>query len=138
MVCFSYALSLLYFLILLFHTSTVGSFVDLATTGPSVTVTIGLNGLALVCLYGSTMSNTATANNFIGFVASGANTIAPAENLSVQTRLVDNVTTNAGCRIGATFLLTGLNQGSTTFKMQYKINAGVGHFLDRRITVIPL
>lgn len=111
-------------------TGTVASFVDLATVGPSVTLTPPSSGKVLVCLYGL-IGNSGAANSFMGFEASGGNTVAASFNRSISTRSNNN-------RGGATFLLTGLAQSSTTFTAKYRVGAGTGDFADRRIVVVPL
>lgn len=113
------------------------SYVDLATVGPTVTVTIGANGLALVILYAAFSSATATVNSHMGFAISGASTQVAADNFSDQVRQTD--ASAAGLeRQGADFLITGLTPGSTTFTAKYRANAATAIFADRRIAVIPL
>lgn len=110
--------------------TSASAYTDLATVGPSVTVTIGSNGLALVSIY-SYLSNSSSGYTGMGFVVSGANTIAADD-----TSAIFNIGTN-GNRFGATFLLTGLSAGSTTFKAVYKGN-NTATFSSRRIAVVPL
>lgn len=107
--------------------------VDLATSGPSVTVTIGANGIAMVFLSTRMINSAATGSNQMGFAASGANTIAGADSYSL-VKVGD-----AAQRFGAPFLLTGLTPGSTTFTAKYgRGTTGTATFSDRRIAVVPL
>lgn len=113
------------------QTTTSTTFTDLATTGPSVTVTIGANGLALVSIAASMFTNAAGGYAVAGFVVSGANTIA-ADNRMIVNGLAEIM-------YGNSILLTGLTPGSTTFKLQYRvIGAVTGTFSLRSIAVIPL
>lgn len=120
------------------ETTTSTSYVDLTTPGPSVTVTIGVNGLAFV-MFGAEMFNS-IANDYVdmSIVVSGANTIAVGTNpyrLFAQAsggNLPDD-------KYFYSTLITGLNPGSTTFKCQYKvIMGGTGSFQYRELSVIPL
>lgn len=116
------------------ETTTSTSYADLTTTTDSVTVTIGPSGQALVHLYGSYNNNSGTNNGvWIAFDVSGANTIAPSDAMSLQGNGF-----GAPAQAGATFFLTGLSTGITTFKMKYKVQGNTGTFAFRRIAVIPL
>ncbi len=117
------------------ETTSSNNFTDLATSGPSVTATIGANGLALVILSCSTGNDTANGQTLIGFVASGTNTIAP-----VDTKAIVYTQVSGGGQMACSqaFLLTGLAAGSTTFKMQYRAGSHQGVFQNRNIAVIPL
>jgi hypothetical protein len=71
---------------------------------------------------------------------SGANTLAAADKYSFKFQAF---TANGESRYGASFLLTSLNAGSTTFKMKYRVQtggggAGTGTFADRQISVVTL
>lgn len=98
---------------------------DLTTVGPSVTITVPPSGKVLVMFQAQA---TVGASN-IDIVASGANTVA-----------YDQANSAYGGGAGVIFshkLFTGLNPGSTTFKLQYHMDTGTGNFLRRRLTVIP-
>jgi len=120
--------------------STVSTtYAALTTVGPAVTVVIGANGLALVSLYGKFAQTSNQGTAAMGFSVSGASTQAAADNYSLMfTRATGDDADNQ--RIGATFLLTGLTPGSTTFTCLYKrlTATGTSFFADRRIAVVPL
>lgn len=97
----------------------------------SVTVVIGANGLALVNIGGFAVNSGANINT-ISVAASGTNTIASSDNRAFQT------VGTSGTQAGIPTLWTGLNPGSTTFTLQYKVSAGTGTFAARRLSVIPL
>lgn len=115
------------------QSTTSTTFTDLTTAGPSVTVSIGANGQALIALSCDMANNTANAYTVVGVAISGANTIAPADTL-----VIGSLPAAAELNIGTVYLLTGLTPGSTTFKLQYRVTGGTGNFLSRKISVIPL
>lgn len=115
------------------------SFTDLATAGPTVTVTIGSTGKAHVSVY-ARIDNTVSPNGtgLMGFALSGANTVAADSSFAIQGTLY--YTGGAGLRFGSTFLVTGLSAGVTTFKAKYfqGTSGNTATFQDRRLTVTPL
>lgn len=122
------------------ETTTSTAYTDLATTTDTVTVTIGVNGLALVTLQSFVSNNTANGKAFVSLAGSGANTIAAADTTALE---LQSFTSNAEAQIGTSFLLTGLTTGVTVFKMKYRVDtggsgSGTGTFKNRRIGVIPL
>lgn len=113
------------------------SFTNLSTVGPEVTVTIGANGLALVSIYARLSSATVSNVPAMGFALSGANTVAASFDYSISHAAASGA---AEARAGATFLLTGLTPGSTTFTAKYARESGTvsSVFNDRRLSVVPL
>ena len=106
------------------------TYTDLSTTGPSVTVTIGANGLALI-IVSTGIYNTAAAK-FAGVAISGASTVAASDDYAAR-----NDSATAGVYT-TSWLQTGLTAGSTTFTMKYKTASGTASFFSRKLTVIPL
>lgn len=113
------------------ETTTSVAYTDLATVGPTVDLWIP-NGLALVSIYCRLVSDTAGESTRMAFAVSGVNTQVAADEWSIT-----DVGT-AARRLGATFLLTGLSRGVTTFTAKYNVTAGTGTFSSRRIAVVPL
>lgn len=115
------------------------SFIDLPTTSDQVTVTIGASGKAMVFLnaYMHAIFNSGYALAVMSFGISGATSIVPEwERRSIACGPTANT-------IGGSFLITGLNQGSHTFKAKYGLIYGSaggqnGYFQNRTISVIPL
>lgn len=114
------------------------SYTDLATVGPSVTVTIGANGLALVLFSTIQTNSSASGYSDCSIDISGATTISANTNGATNNRrtywlgTVDN-------KQAFGYLFTGLTPGSTTFKMQYRaIVTGTATFSGRHLSVIPL
>ncbi len=106
---------------------------DLATAGPSVTLAVGATGKVLLVGSYLTENDTTTARGRGYYVVSGANTIAATEFMGARSP-----TPTQGIYCSGMVLLTGLNQGSTTFKLQYATTAAGQTFSDRVLTVIPL
>ena len=116
------------------ETTTSGAFTNLATVGPSVTITTGTAAMVfLECAFGHT---TVTAVNNVGFAVSGASTIA-AQTIS---SIMDDQTGASGVRrrFGGFFRVTGLTAGANTFTMRYVTNAATATFSDRHIAAIGL
>lgn len=115
------------------QTTTSTTPADLSSVGPSVSVTIGENGLALVSTFAA-ISNSATDYSRTHFAASGANTITPS---AVDDYTVINNGTQQR-NMGGTWLLKGLSPGVTTFTMKYSVAGNTGTFKSRTISVVPL
>lgn len=117
------------------ETTTSTSYAQLTTKTDAVTVTIGVNGLALISIFSYISNNTSNFSNFVGFAISGANTVAPTDTMAIQ---FESYGANAFGQYGATFLVTGLTAGSTTFSINYRVDGNTGTFKNRRISVLPL
>lgn len=111
------------------------TYTDLATVGPAVTVTIGSTGKAELSLYNAQNNNTAGAPVFMAFAVSGASTVAAADT---QSLAFTSPVGGGGNRSGASFLLTGLAAGSTTFTAKYRAGSNTGTWQDRQVVVTPL
>lgn len=111
------------------------SYSDLGTVGPSVTVTIGAGGVALALFSSEMYNNGINGVTYACPDVSGANTIAPSDARAMSIQAYGN---NAGDRRHGQILYTGLTPGSTTFKLQYKVNSNTGTWATRTISVIPL
>jgi len=109
--------------------TTSTTYTDLATVGPQVTVTTGVQ--AMVFVYASAL-NSGTASSLFAVEVSGATSIPAADAYSIGS------SASTGYRGTSAFLMTGLTPGSNTFTGKYKVGAGTGTFQDRRITVMPL
>lgn len=115
------------------ETTTSTTYVDLATVGPAVTVTVGVSGIAIVTLYAALKNSDATGTSFMDVGLSGANTRA-----AVDVTALGPVGT-AYQRLGLSIVLTGLTPGATTFTAKYRTSgAATGTFSARRIGVVTL
>lgn len=113
------------------ETTTATTATDLATTGPSVTLTVGATGKVL--LIGSFVTENSTTTARGRGILSGANVVAATEFMGDRS-----ATSTQSIYCSGTVLLTGLNAGSTTFKLQYATSASTQTFSGRVLTVIPL
>jgi hypothetical protein len=118
------------------ETTASTTYTDLTTPGPAVTVTVGASGMVMVLIYGQLGNTNVGSQSFISFAASGANTQAASDGMALGVQIASSA--GLGISAGATFLLTGLNPGSTTFTSKYRVTATTGNFSNRRITAIPL
>lgn len=109
------------------------SYGDIATVGPSVTLTTGTRALVLVT---AQMHNgTADTDCRAGFAVSGASTVAASDTTALRST---SATTFDAYRSTAITHQTGLTAGSNTFKMQYCVSAGTGQIQNRHLIVIGL
>ncbi len=112
------------------ETTTSTTYADLTTPGPAVTATTGTK--ALVAIYCSA-SNSGAAAALMSYGVTGASTIPPSNDPESI-----GVAGTQGSRQSGIFLKTGLTAGSNTFTAKYRVGAGTGTYLDRRLLVIPL
>ena len=117
------------------QTTTSTTYTDLATVGPSVTVTTGTK--ALVMLAGQATNSLATANSAdIAFAVSGATTIAASQENKI---FMNQSTAGYGLQVGSSLILTGLTAGSNTFTLKYRATAaGTASFAYRVISVVDM
>jgi hypothetical protein len=119
------------------QTTASTTYTDLATVGPSVAVTIPASGNALVTVTGSLSNATASAQSNMGFAISGASTQAASDTRALVVK-------NGGNQVilvqgSATFFVSGLTPGSTTFTAKYRVSAAsTGTFVNRSVIVVPL
>jgi hypothetical protein len=125
------------------------AFVDLATVGPTVTVSIGRSGRCAVTVgatiaYGSSDDGVLSQGGAMSFEVTGANRRPP--NLDRPGRLFLSI---SGIEVpfsvtqtfAATTVLDGLRPGPTTFTAKYRAEGGSPvpvFFSDRTILVTPL
>ena len=113
-------------------TSTAGAgWVDLATPGPSVTVTVPASGKVLVTLTAAIISTAANEEVAMGFCIDGVQADL-WHSLAYMGQTAAVMTQNS-----ATFV-ESVTPGSHTFKATYVAAGGYGIFWNRHIIVIPL
>lgn len=117
------------------ETTASASYTDLATVGPTATVTIGPSGNALVFIGANMANNTGNDLSYISFAVSGASTVAASDQYAI---IYQAYTANALNVDVAPFLVTGLAAGTNEFTAKYKTSAGTGTYGNRIINVIPL
>jgi hypothetical protein len=89
-----------------------------------------------VTVTGSLTNATSAAQSNMGFAISGASTQAASDTRAFVVK-------NGGAQAilvqgSATFFISGLTPGSTTFTAKYRVSAGTGTFVNRSIVVVPL
>ena len=119
------------------ETTTSTSYTDLATVGPTVTVTVGTSGKLLVQWSSAIYQYNTGHSGFVGWEMSGANTLT-ADNAPTLIWSSPNTGNFTGMP-SSQKLLTGLNPGVTTITMKYKCDGdGPWHFWGRALTVFVL
>lgn len=116
------------------ETTTSNSYTNLATHGPTVTVTTGTS--AYVSMKVTHENNVQGFNSYVSVAVDGATSI-PANDDDAQywTQPVANYLV----AFGSSFIITGLTPGSNIFTLKYRVNGSTtGAFRNRRISVIPL
>jgi hypothetical protein len=109
--------------------SSSGTFADLATAGPSATISIGSDGVAAV-IAGDSENRVQTGTSSLGVVVSGANTLAAGTFAAQSTSGAQNIALQGG------LMLSRLASGSTTFKLQYASDGGSNTRYARWIAVL--
>lgn len=108
------------------------SYTDLATFGPSVTLTTGTEAYITI----SAVSSKTTPNNaytaFISIEVSGATTIAPVD---ANGTLVASPGSGFATPMSTRYKLTGLTPGANTFTMKYRVDGQTFSFRNRSIVV---
>lgn len=116
------------------ETTASTSYADLATVGPSVTITVPASGNVMITI-GSSQSNAgASGGNLATVAVSGASTVTAATNEAIGILFASGA---IGLTVEASrsFVLTGLTPGSSTFKMQYKVLGNTGTWARRWLQV---
>lgn len=109
-----------------------GSYTDLATVGPSITVTTGTR--AIVSIQARMENNTTNSSMFASFQVTGASSIAADDANGIT---MDGIAANNSVRIGCMRFLDTLTAGSNTFTMKYRCG-DTATYSDRHIIVIPM
>lgn len=114
------------------ETTTSTSYTDLATVGPSVTITHGV--YAAIFWSCSIQNTTANADTYMSWAMTGSNTRAAGDLYSVRQ---DGVPASNVWRMGSVDIHSGLTPGTTTFTAKYRCDSGTASYSDRFIAVIP-
>lgn len=115
------------------ETTTSTTYVDLATPGPSVSVTSGT--IALVWFAAEIANNTNNSLAKCSVEVSGASSVAVSD---LWTLSMDGNAANNYSRGSMMHTFTGLTPGTNTFKMKYAVGSNTGSFKTREINVFPL
>ena len=114
------------------ETTSSTTFADLATVGPSVTVTVGKSGLLKVDYGALCWNNTLGAYCFMSVSLSGANTVTASGDDRTAV-LMATVANGPQVSVARSHLFTGLTPGVTTAKCVYRTNSGasIAHWQRR-------
>jgi hypothetical protein len=107
------------------------STLDLGSTGPSLTITTGVNAIVLLS---ASVSNSTTLSTRMAYDISGATTRAGADNRGIGVFGAAGNGINAGVAV----LEQGLTPGVNVFTATYRVAGGTGTYNSRRLQVIPL
>ncbi len=118
------------------ETTTSATYTDLATVGPTVTVTTGVSAWVYVSAFAN--NGTDSTSNSWAYEISGATSSAANDNHRGIYVREGSTTGTTGGRLTAVSLRTGLTAGVNTFTTKYKTSGGTASFQDRAIAVFPL
>lgn len=113
------------------QTTTSTAYTDLATVGPSVTLT-STGTIALVFLTFQGDNSTPANGGAASVVVSGATTLAAHDDRA----LGHNVGATGFGFYAGSFIPITINPGTNTFKMQYRVAGTTGNFARRKLFVI--
>ncbi len=115
------------------ESTTSTSYVNLATTGPTVTVSTGT--IALVWYAVEIANNTSNSLAKCSVEVSGASSVTASDAwmLSMDGNAANNYSRGSMCH---TF--TGLTSGNNTFTLKYAVGSNTGSFKNREINIFPL
>lgn len=115
------------------ETTSSTSYTNLATVGPSVTLTTGTSAFVF---HGCHLhNNTLDEYAYMSWAVSGATTIAASDGVALIIGALTGTQTNSG---GMVDIVTNLTPGVNTFTAKYRVSAGTGTFIRRNIAVIPI
>lgn len=120
------------------QTSTSTTYTDLATVGPSVTVTTGTKALVI---FRANVHNGNGAGNrpSIDFAVSGATTRSAGDTTNAVMSSGTAISASDALRPSVVgFAVVTLTAGSNTFTLKYKTNSGTPGWSNREIAVINL
>lgn len=110
------------------------SYVNLATSGPAVTVDTGANAIVL---WHCSISNNSANSSYMSVAVSGATTIAADDDKGLRFREQGGDGSTV-VHLGTNFMWTTLTPGSNTFTAKYRAFGGTATYFNRRLIVIPL
>ncbi len=115
------------------QTTNSTSYADLATVGPSVTLTLK-GTVAIVWLSCIAYKPANSDTLWVSVAVSGATTLAASDANALSSW---SHALNAHIQLAGCIVLTGLTPGANTFTMRYKLTTGasVANFYARNITV---
>ena len=118
------------------ETTTSGTYVNLATAGPAVTLETATRALVTVGALSANAGSGGEQASYMAPAVGGATTRAANDDQALRT----TQSANAGTvQLSFQTLMTGLTPGVNTFTAQYKTTSGsTGSFARRNLTVVAL
>lgn len=117
------------------ETTASTSYTNLATVGPTVTVTSGTKAIVIQGGRIGPVTTGATASVKMSWAISGATTRAAADDWTAGGV---GMSVNGVLYTSRWYLATGLTAGSNTFQAKYAVSSGTGTFQFRSLHVLPL
>lgn len=114
------------------QTTTSTSYTDLATVGPTVSITLNSARRVLVIGKAELFQVGAVSAVYASWAASGATTIAADDGNCIRHN------GNGNPESYASMSFHDLNAGTTTFTMKYRVQANTGRYDFRSLAVIPI
>jgi hypothetical protein len=115
------------------QTTSSVAYTDLATVGPTLTVTTGTR--AIVMINAGISNDTLNGASYASLAVSGASAIAASDSFMVAS---DGFPANNVVRYGITHMFNSLTAGSNTFTMKYRAGSGIAEFRDRVMVLVHL
>lgn len=114
------------------ESTTSTSYTDLATAGPSLSITTGSK--ALIHWGAQMLNDTSGSWVIVAPEVSGATSINASDNLSYSQQ---QESANDDTNYGRSYLYTSLTPGTNTFTLKYRVTSNTGTFLRRWVIVVP-
>lgn len=115
------------------QTRTATTYGDLATVGPAVSFTCGTASKVLFVTTAQISNNTSLEYAYASYSISGATTLAASDSWALTLESGGSSQYMACSHVS----WQTLNSGSHTATMKYRVTAGTGTFLRRRLLVWP-
>lgn len=110
--------------------TTSTTYVDLATVGPSVSVTLTEARTVIVFVKAEMLQVSTTDDTFMAFEASGATTLAASDARAVRHN------GSGTAEAYSSFAVVACAAGTTTFTSKYRVQGGTGRFVNREIAAV--
>ena len=118
------------------ETTTSTSFTDLATVGPTVTLTTGTKALVTITSY--LRNGTNASLSYIGFEVSGASTVSASDTRALLLSTTSTGNSRPELAYTYSYIVTGLTAGSNTFQLKYRTTTGTLQAQDRILSVVDM
>jgi hypothetical protein len=112
------------------------SYVDLAGTGPAVTVAVPASGKVLVLLtVRVSFASGSARTGYMSFVSTGGTGDVLADD---ERAIAYRMQAGDALQVSGAYFVSGLDAGAHTFAARYRTSLDAVGFANRTITVIPM